>query len=396
MIFVAIVLAAFAAYLSAYVFHQLLMFAANAFIPDSPECEPTRQRRFNVLVPAHDEELYLPRLLVSLASQEYPKTRYRVTVVADNCTDDTVAASRTFNIDVLERTDTTRRGKGYAIRWALERIDLARFDAVVIVDGDSTVDPGFLKHLNLQMERGDSVIQCSNGVANPEQSWFTRLMDVSRTIANDIVNPGKRKLGLSCHLMGNGMCFDVGLISRQGWHAFSVGEDWEYYARLILGGTYVGYSKCARVHHQESVNLRQASSQRIRWSSGRFQVLRLYGPRLFVQAVRTRSLKCLDASLPILFPNPSLGINLTFAGLTLAAMYWFVTAHSAPIALYALLALLQLFMFIVGICHTEHKAANATSLALAPVFLVWKLGIDVLSVCGIGAKEWKRTERRLN
>src|SRR5207248_812609 len=137
--------------------------------------------------------LHLPRLLASFRSQSYPQDRYRVTVLADNCTDGTVAACRPFDVDVHERIDS-RRGKGHAIRWALERIEIGKFDAVVIVDGDSLVDARLLEELNLAMERGDRVIQCYNGVANPGQSWFTGLMDVSRTIANDIVHPGKRKL----------------------------------------------------------------------------------------------------------------------------------------------------------------------------------------------------------
>ena len=125
--------------------------------------------------------------------------------------------------------------------------------------------------------------------------------------------------------MGNGMCFDVGMLRTLGWGAFSIGEDWEYYAKLVLSGTLVGYSRLARVYHQESVNLRQASSQRIRWSSGRFQVLRTYGPRLLWQGIRTGNVRCIDASLPLVLPNPSLGMNLTFGGLVAAVFYWMAT-----------------------------------------------------------------------
>ena len=387
-------LAAFGAYLTLYVVYQALLFAANALVPDPPPREPSRIRRIDVLIPAHDEELHLPRLLASVLAQDYPWGSFRATVVADNCTDGTVAACAGFDVDVLERRDASRRGKGHAIRWALDRIGLESFDAVVIVDGDSLVAPGFLRELNLQMDRGDRVIQCYNGVANPGQSWFTRLMDVSRTIANEIIHPGKRKLGLSSHLMGNGMCFDAGLLAAEGWNAFSVGEDWEYYARLVRGGAWVGYCRGARVYHQESVNLKQASSQRMRWSSGRFEVLGRYGPSLFLQGVRTGSVTCLDAALPLAFPNPSLGINLTLVGLAAAALYWLAGGSAALAAWFGSLAAAQLAMFLIGAMHTKEKAASAASLVLAPLFLAWKMGIDILSVMGRGRDEWKRTERR--
>jgi cellulose synthase/poly-beta-1,6-N-acetylglucosamine synthase-like glycosyltransferase len=244
------------------------------------------------------------------------------------------------------------------------------------------------------MERGDRVIQCYNGVGNPGQSWFTRLMDVSRTMANEIVHPGKRKLGLSSHLMGNGMCFDARALESTGWNALSVGEDWEYYAQLVIGGSYVGYSKGSRVYHQESVNLRQASTQRMRWSSGRFAILKRYGFALVVHGLRTRSLRCVDAAMPLILPNPSLGINLTLLGLTAGVLAWSAGGSGGIAAWFAVLTAAQLGMLAVGVLYTENKAASAASLVLAPLFLAWKMGIDVLSLFGIGSREWKHTHRR--
>jgi cellulose synthase/poly-beta-1,6-N-acetylglucosamine synthase-like glycosyltransferase len=387
-------LALLGGYLTLYVVYQAALFAANALIPDPPVTEPSRFRRFNIVIPAHNEELHLPRLLASVTTQDYPTERFRAAVIADNCTDGTVAACAGYDVDVFERHDPANRGKGHALKWALDHIGIDRYDALVIVDGDSMIAPGFLRHLNLQMERGDRVIQCYNGVANPGQSWFTRLMDVSRTMANEIVHPGKRKLGLSSHLMGNGMCFDVRILQSTGWNALSVGEDWEYYAQLVIGGAYVGYSKGSRVYHQESVSLRQASTQRMRWSSGRFDVLKRYGSALFIQGLRTRNLRCLDAALPLVFPNPSLGINLTLLGLIAASLAVLFGASTATAIWFAVLALAQFGMLIVGVWHTKHKAASAASLVLAPLFLVWKMGIDILSVFGIGKHEWKQSHRR--
>ena len=382
-------------YLSAYVAYQTLLFVVNALVADPRPFTPSRLRFINVLIPAHNEELYLPRLLASLETQDYPKNLHRVTVIADNCADGTAAAARRFDVDVLERTDTERSGKGHAIGWTLERLDLDRIDAIVIVDADSPVGDGFLEQLNLQLERGDRVIQCYNAVANPGQSWFTRVMDVSRTISNDILHPAKRKLGLSSYLMGNGMCFDTRVLREIPWNAFTVGEDMEYCARLLLADQHIGYCRHAKVYHQESVTLRQASSQRIRWSSGRFQALVRFGPSLIRKAITAGSVVCLDATLPYVFPNPSLGMNLTILGFVLSLVFWLFTAGMSFATWFAVLAVLQVLMFVVGALYTKDKLANAMSLVLAPTFLVWKLAIDILSMCGVGARRWKPTERRL-
>jgi cellulose synthase/poly-beta-1,6-N-acetylglucosamine synthase-like glycosyltransferase len=381
-------------YLTAYVAYHVVIFAANAVVPDPTIEKPARTRRFAIVIPAHNEGSHLARLLASIASEDYPSGCFRAVVIADNCTDDTAAVARTYDVDVLERHDPANRGKGHAIRWALQRIGIDKYDAVVVVDGDSAIAPGFLYHLNVLMEKGDQVIQCYNGVANPGQSWFTRLMDVSRTMANEIIHPGKRKLGLSSHLMGNGMCFDTRVLESTGWNALSVGEDWEYYAQLVIAGSYVGYSKGSRVYHQESVTLRQASTQRMRWSSGRFAILKRYGFALVVHGLRTRSLRCVDAAMPLILPNPSLGINLTLLGLTVAALAWLAGGSGEVATWFAVLASAQLGMLMVGVLHTKNKAASAASLVLAPLFLAWKMGIDVLSIFGIGSQEWKHTHRR--
>ena len=64
--------------------------------------------RLIVLVPAHDEEALVGRCIRSLLEQNYPRTLYRVVVVADNCTDGTAAAARSAGALVLERRSQAR------------------------------------------------------------------------------------------------------------------------------------------------------------------------------------------------------------------------------------------------------------------------------------------------
>src|SRR5947209_19887127 len=61
---------------------------------------------FAILVPAHNEEAVLATLLDSLALLAYPKERYTVHVVADNCTDNTAnIACEREGVCVYERVD---------------------------------------------------------------------------------------------------------------------------------------------------------------------------------------------------------------------------------------------------------------------------------------------------
>jgi hypothetical protein len=101
-----------------------------------------------------------------------------------------------------------------------------------------------------------------------------------------------------------------------------------------------------------------------------------------------------DASLPLVFPNPSLGINLTLAGLALAGIGWISTGSGATVVWFAALVALQLAMFVIGALYTDNRAASAASVLVAPCFLIWKMTVD-LAALFVGLKEWKRTAREL-
>ena len=68
---------------------------------------------------------------------DYPAERHQIIVVADNCTDATAQVARDAGVTVWERHDAVRRGKPYAIAWAVEQLDLVANDGVVIIDADN-------------------------------------------------------------------------------------------------------------------------------------------------------------------------------------------------------------------------------------------------------------------
>ncbi len=380
-------------YLSCYVAYWCMLLVVHFLCPVRSAAAGARDTRFAVVIPAHNEELLLPRLLASIQGQEYPSERFDTFVIADNCTDSTAETARRPGVTVLERTDKEKRGKGYAIRWALDTMGLGNYDAVLVVDADCFISANVLKSLDGVLQE-KQVIQCYSGVGNPDESWFTRLLDVSRTINNDIYSRAKRQLGLSTQLIGTGMCFSTRILRKFGWDAFSVGEDCEYYANLIRNGETVGFDWDAKVYHQESSSLKQATSQRLRWSSGRFAVAWGYGFGLLAEGLVQRNAVKFDAGLTLILPNPSLGMNVTLLCLAAALLTPPGIGGVLPVW-FLLLALSQLAIFVIGVSYTQHRLSKFLSIFIAPAFLAWKLGIDALSLLGVGRKRWTRTERRM-
>lgn len=394
MVVIEIVLYIFGAYLTLYAGYNIVLIFVNYFIRNESPKNQGNENRFLILIPAHNEELFIGRVLSSLLEQNYPHEIVNICVVADNCIDKTTQIAKSFGVNVIVRKSETEFGKGHAIKYALDNIK-SDYEAVFIIDADSILDKEGLSRLNQHILKGKSIIQCNNAVANTSDSWFTQLMHVSRTIGNEIQEPAKEKLGVSSHLMGNGMCFNKRIIERYGWSAFSVGEDWEYYAKIINEGERIAFAQDVHVYHQESTSFEQATPQRMRWASGRFAILWRYGLRLFIRGILEKNMLKFDASLPLVFPNPSLAINLTICCFLLSILVFVSKDSSFLLYLYGNLILIQLLVFLAGVMYTKDKFKSFLSIFIAPVFLIWKLGIDLLAFLGFGRKHWIRTKRHM-
>ncbi len=96
-----------------------------------------------VLVPAHNEEDMLAGTLTSLLAQS--RRPDRVIVVADNCTDATVAIAREHGVEVIQSVGNTKKKAG-ALNQALVAVlpDQGLNDLVMVMDADTTLDDGFL------------------------------------------------------------------------------------------------------------------------------------------------------------------------------------------------------------------------------------------------------------
>lgn len=382
------------AYLTFTVLYQVFLAIAYFVVREKETGRQARLYRYLLFIPAHNEESMIGRLLESLKHVDYETDFFRVAVIADNCTDSTIQVASRYGVDVLDRQDAAKPGKGFAIEWALQNVDLDKFDAVVIADADNIIDPNFFHGLNEAIERGSEAIQCNNCLANPGATAFTRIIHLSRTINNELYHQAKQKLGLSSYLMGNGMCFTTNLLKRIGWKAGTIAEDYEYYAKLIMQNEMVGFAANSRLYHQESQGIHQATEQRIRWSSGRFQVARTFGLNLLKKGIRERSYPIIDAAFPLILPNLSLLVEATAAALVMALLISIF--YPIPFVLYWLIGLvvLEIAYFLSGIYLTKMPFTQFLyAFSFAPVFLVWKGLIDVKGIGGKKIGHWGRSQR---
>jgi cellulose synthase/poly-beta-1,6-N-acetylglucosamine synthase-like glycosyltransferase len=351
----------------------------------------SRTLRFDVIVPAHNEIAVIERTIRSLRAIDWPADRFRVVVVADNCTDNTAAAARAAGAKVMTRHDSVRRGKGYALEFAFAASRQERWaSAVVVIDADAEVSKNLLEAFACRIERGAHAVQVHYGVLNPHASWRTRLIAIAKGSFHIVRSRARERFGVSCGVRGNGWCVTHHLLERVPYQCFSLTEDLEYGIEIGLAGWRVQYADEAHSNADMVSQETLARSQRQRWEAGRFQLVRTRTLPLLKAALARRSAVCLDLGLDLLvLPLSYVALN-AIALLTLAAF----AAHSFP-QLHAFVwigaaCMATLVIYVLrGWQLSGVGAQGLLDLARAPSFLIWK----ILLMLRPRRAGWVRTDR---
>jgi cellulose synthase/poly-beta-1,6-N-acetylglucosamine synthase-like glycosyltransferase len=353
--------------------------------------EAGQRRRFALLVPAHDEEAMIGRLLESTRVLDYPTGGYEVYVVADNCTDRTAEIARAAGAQVEERFDRVARGKGHALSWLLTRLRErgARYDAYVVIDADTVVATDLLRRLDAYFEAGSQVIQVYYSVLNEEDSPVSALRFAALAAVHYLRPLGRARLGLSCGLKGNGMAFVAPVLDQYGWQWFTLAEDVEFHLALVAAGLKVDFVPETTVLADMPVTFAQAESQNERWERGRLEMLRERGLRILLAGLRQRDPVRVDAVMEQVIPP--LSVPVVLAGATLVGSL-LLRAHTAT--LLSILSLGgQLGYILAGLALVGAPWRVYRALAYAPAYIGWKAWLYGRSVGARGTSPWVRTAR---
>jgi cellulose synthase/poly-beta-1,6-N-acetylglucosamine synthase-like glycosyltransferase len=381
---VALVLVAASGYL------LVLTIAATLARRRGPLPDPNT-RRFAILVPAHDEEVLIGRLLANLRELKYPAASFDVHVVADNCSDRTAAIARSFGVGVHERFDERQKAKGFALRWLIHclRTEHLQYDAYVVLDADSVVAPNFLEAFNARLGAGSQAMQAYYSVLNAGQSPVASLRYAALAALHYLRPLGRSVFGLSSGLKGNGMCFAGDVLERFGWDWFTLAEDVEFHLALVRAGVRVDFVPETWVLADMPVTLAQAASQNDRWERGRLQLLRGQASGLLLDGLRRHSWLRVDAAIEQLIPPLSVAVALDIACLAASAAFGLVV----PAVLAAAALLGQLGYLLAGLLLVRAPLRMYVSLGFAPLYIAWKVGLYAQALVGARGRGWVRTTR---
>jgi Glycosyltransferase like family 2 len=338
-----------------------------------------------VVVPAHNEEKLVAGCLASLRSTEGANGP-EILVVADNCTDKTAEIARAAGATVLVRSEPARRGKGYALEFALANLKRRPTppDIVAFVDADSRVSSNFYDVLEAAFQGGARAVQVHYLSARAETP-LGQLRGLALALVHWSRPLGASRLGLGTTMKGNGMAL-AWAVARDGLGADGITEDAAMTLALAARGIRVRFAPAARVWGDFPQEYASARTQDERWEGGRLVLIR--------RAVRTtagcllrRDPGCAAASMEVAsLPLSSLVVVALIVDTAALAGVGFV-----PMAVAATLSLVA--YLTAGWLAARVGWASLLALVQAPRFIVYKLAIYARLAIGGPRNEWTRTDR---
>ncbi|NLI57451.1 MAG: glycosyltransferase family 2 protein [Clostridium sp.] len=355
-------------------------------------------KRFALIVAAHNEEKVITHIIDSLFKQNYPRNLFDVFVIADNCTDKTAEIAEKYGAIVYKRFNSTLKGKGHALEWMFEKIFEMdkKYDAICVFDADNLVSSNFLLEMNKQLCRGHKVIQGYIDSKNPYDSWITCSYSIAFWLSNRIFQLPRYYLGLSCGLCGTGFCIDIDVLKKIGWGATCLTEDLEFTMKLVLKDMKVAWAHNAVVYDEKPLTLKQSWNQRKRWMQGHADCTsRFLGP-LFKKAFKNGDLISFDCAIYMFQP-----IRLIFIGLITIMMWvqivfpespFYTLKYLFPAEVWSIFVILQ-FLYGPIIILAEKKFSPKVLLGflIYPFYCLTWIPITIQGFLTKNNKDWSHT-----
>jgi cellulose synthase/poly-beta-1,6-N-acetylglucosamine synthase-like glycosyltransferase len=333
------------------------------------------QVRFLVLIPAHNEERVIARCLQAVEDDR--RERDSVLVVADRCTDRTAAIARWFGATVLERRPDEEPGRAAARQAGLEAARALKWDAVVMLDADSVIEPGFFGSCDRALAAGAPAVQ-ARSESRGGRGLGAEASLASFALQGITIPRGRDRLGLSVRLRGTGMAIrrDIALAHR---FRAPASEDLVFTLDLLLAGTRCTHVESARLHSDGAPDWAAFGGQKVRYEAGRISAARAYVRPLLTRALRHRDGACLEAAWFLATLPYAIAVLSTAAGAALAA----VAGSSSVAAVLAAALVALVLVLVIGLVQVGARLRTWLVLLAAPWYVAWKAAVQVRALASV-------------
>ena len=365
----------------------LLQVMAAILLPKSVFKPLAERPSVAVLIPAHNESLVITKTIQTILPQLLPQDQ--LLVVADNCTDETANMARSLGANVVERFNTTLRGKGYALDHGIQYLHNRPPQVVMIVDADCSLSAHFIQVLAqacVQLQRPVQSLDLMLAPANANLKM--KIAEFAWAVKNKVRPLGFKALGLPCQLMGTGMAFlwtDITKMSLANGH---IAEDMKLgidFCRAAKAAVFIPDVLVTSLFPQGE---QATTTQRARWEHGHLGMIISEAPSLLLESLKSRNMQMFGLACDLIVPP--------LAVLVLLCVAVFIVSFIAQAQLALLLSSLLLAALTVAVLLAwlffGRAIISFKQLCYAPIYAMIKIPLYIKFFLNRQV-EWVRSKR---
>lgn len=372
-----------------------LIIAICAFKKEKIKFCDTIKNKFAIIIPARNEEIVIGNLISSLNSQNYPKDKYDIFVLPNNCIDDTEKVSREFNAQIINCKDQIMNSKGDVLRYAFKFLKDKDYNAYLVFDADNVVHPNFINEINKFLCSGFSVVQGYRDSKNPSDTWISSSHSLHYIIQNFFMNKSRMNINKSCFINGTGFMISKEFLDENGYNFSTITEDIELTVNCGLKKEKIGFAQNAITYDEQPMDFWVSWKQRKRWSVGTLQCLKIYYSQILEGVLKNKNFENIDSIMFLIAPIVQLigtfncilqiiigilvGANVNYLSKVILLILWYIIN----------------IIFTVGIVKINQKPIKnyIKGIIFLPLFYLSWVPINVLALFERKTK-WERIEHK--
>lgn len=275
-----------------YLITGIFVFLKNKKIPEFVD-----NKKFAIVIPARNEEMVIGNLLESLEKQNYPKDKFTIFVVPNNCRDNTKKVAMEKKANIID-CNIPVKSKGEVLQFVFKHIS-REYDGYIIFDADNVVHPDFLNKMNDALSAGYNVAQGYRDSKNPNDTWVSNCYAIYQYMQNSFLNQARMNVGMSAFINGTGFMISKKIINNMV-NLRTMTEDTELSIQCALLGEKIAFVNNAITYDEQPLTFEESWKQRKRWSAGTLECLKIYGKNLLKHKTKTSLDSLMLLMLPII------------------------------------------------------------------------------------------------
>ncbi|BAZ16531.1 putative glycosyl transferase [Calothrix sp. NIES-4071] len=368
----------------------LLIECIAALFPVTSTINKIQASNVAILVPAHNEESVIGNTLKNLKSTS---PQYKIIVIADNCTDATAQIARDAGVTVIERQDSQNKGKGYALDYGLQFLDLNPPEVVVFVDADCLVERNAITLLTSKAMTTSRPVQATYLMEKPLQPTpRDSISAFAFKVKNFVRSCGLVRMNLPCLLAGTGMAFPWSVIRSIDLANSDIVEDMKLGLDLTIAGYPPIFCPEARVIGSLPQSSKTAKNQRTRWEHGHIQTLLTYVPKLIRASINQKRFDLFCSALDLCIPPLSLFVAIWFGVMCISLLFAFLMSIWIPVWITVVAGMFILTAILIAWANFGRSDLPLLELLAVPFYILWKIPLYFKFLVQ-PQKTWVRTER---